>query len=173
VLLLHDVCDRPLDEVAGTLGTNGNAAKAVLHRARATLARARLHTDVDPVADRELVERVARAIESRSVEGLTALLAEDVWGVVDGGGIVRVATKPSFGRRAVSRRWANALRGLLAGVTIACRVRVLNGEAAVVVTVPGVGPFATVHVETRRGEVVALRVIRDPRKLVGVQEVAA
>src|SRR5258706_7606412 len=40
-LLLHDVCGLPLAEVASTLGSNGNAAKATLHRARAALARAR------------------------------------------------------------------------------------------------------------------------------------
>lgn len=170
VLLLHDVCDRPLDEVAEALGTNPNAAKALLHRARAALARARVRTDVDPVADRTVVERLAHAIETRSVEALTALLAEEAWGVVDGGGVVPAATKPSIGRRAVSRRWANALRRQLRDVTIACHVRPLNGEPAVVVTVPGLGPFATVHVETRAGLVAALRVIRDPAKLAGVQE---
>jgi RNA polymerase sigma-70 factor (ECF subfamily) len=173
VVLLHDVCDRPLAEVAEALDTSPNALKAVLHRARATLARSRLRTDVDRVADPAVVERLARAIESRSVEALTALLAEDVWGVVDGGGIVRAATKPSFGRRAVSRRWANANRRLLAGIEIAARVRVLNGEPAVVITLPGLGhaPFATVHVETRGGLVAAIRVVRDPRKLEGLAEV--
>lgn len=170
VLLLHDVCDRSLDEVAGALGGNANAAKALLHRARAALARARLRTDGDPVADPTVVERLARAIEARSDEALTALLAEDVWGVVDGGGVVRVATKPSFGRRAVSRRWANANRRLFVGVTVACEVRRLNGEPAVVITIPGIGPFATVHVETRAGLVAALRVVRDPRKLAGLRE---
>lgn len=168
-LLLHDVCDRPLPEVAGTLGTNPNALKALLHRARAALSRARVHTDIDPVADQTVVERLARAIEARSVESLTALLAEDVWGVVDGGGVVRVATKPSFGRRAVSRRFANAHRQL--PVEIACQVRRLNGEPAIVITLPGAehARFATVHVETRRGLVVALRVVRDPQKLAGLE----
>lgn len=169
VLLLHDVLDRSLDEVAGTLGTNANAAKALLHRARAALARARVRTDVDQVADRTVVERLAHAIETRSVEALTALLAEDVWGVVDGGGVVRVATKPSLGRRAVSRRWANAHRRL-GDVTFACQVRLLNGEPAVVITVPAMGLFATVHVETRAGQVAALRVIRDPGRLAWVKE---
>jgi RNA polymerase sigma-70 factor (ECF subfamily) len=169
VLLLHDVCDRSLDEVAETLGTNANAAKALLRRARAALARARHRTDVDMVADPAVVERLARAIETRSVDGLAALLAEDAWGVVDGGGVVRVATKPSFGRRAVSRRWANALRHLLGGVQVACRVQRLNGEPAVVVSVPGMGPFASVHVETRAGLVAALRVVRDPAKLAGLR----
>src|SRR5690349_14107748 len=37
VLLLHDVCGLSLAEVAATIGTNANAAKATLHRARATL----------------------------------------------------------------------------------------------------------------------------------------
>jgi RNA polymerase sigma factor (sigma-70 family) len=169
-LLLHDVCDRSLDEVGDALGVNANAVKALLHRGRAALARARGRSDGDAVADRAVVERLAVAIETRSVEALTALLAEDVWGVVDGGGVVRVATKPSVGRRAVARRWANATRRVLGGITVACHVRQLNGEPAVVLTVPGLGPFATVHAETRGGLVTALRVVRDPRKLAGLAE---
>ena len=48
-------------------------------------------------------ERFASAIEAGSIEALTELLADDVWGIVDGGGIVQVPTKPTFGRFAVSR----------------------------------------------------------------------
>jgi RNA polymerase sigma-70 factor (ECF subfamily) len=171
-VLLHDVCDRPLAEIAAALEMNANAAKALLHRGRDALLRARGRVDVDRTADAGVVERLARAIESRSVDGLTALLAEDVWGVVDGGGVVRVATKPSFGRRAVARRWANANRRLAAPVA---RVQVLNGEPAIVITLPELGgaPFATVHVETRAGLVAALRVVRDPRRLAALQEAAA
>jgi RNA polymerase sigma-70 factor (ECF subfamily) len=173
VLLLHDVYDQALPRVAEALGTNANAAKRVLHRARAALSRARGRTDVDAVADRAVVERLARAIEARSVEDLTALLAEDVWGVVDGGDVVRVATKPTVGRRAVARRWANANRRLT--FDVACHVRVLNGEPALVVAPRGAEPvpFATVHVETRAGLVAALRVIRDPEKLAHLQEVSS
>jgi len=164
-ILLHDVCDRSLAEAAAVLNCAPNAVKALLHRGRAALARARFHTDVDPVADRDVVERLARAIEARSVEGVTALLAEDVWGVVDGGDVARVASKPTFGRRAVSRRWANANRRL--PLVIGCEVRSLNGEPAVLITLPAMAsaPFATVHAETRRGRIAALRIVRDPRKL--------
>jgi RNA polymerase sigma-70 factor (ECF subfamily) len=173
VLVLHDVCDRPLADVATALGTNPNAAKAMLHRARVALAAERRHTDVDRVADPAVVERVARAIETRAIGELTALLADDVWGIVDGGGVVPVATKPSIGRRAVARRWENASRRFLADV--ACRVRALNGEPAAVITLPMADhqPFASVHVETRRGAIVALRVVRDPRKLAGLRPTAA
>jgi len=38
VLILHDVCDCSLEEIAQLLETNSNAAKATLHRARAALA---------------------------------------------------------------------------------------------------------------------------------------
>jgi RNA polymerase sigma-70 factor (ECF subfamily) len=40
-LILRDVCDRPLTEVAAAVGSNRNAAKALLHRARAAIARQR------------------------------------------------------------------------------------------------------------------------------------
>jgi RNA polymerase sigma-70 factor (ECF subfamily) len=166
-LVLHDVCDRSLAEVAATLGTNTNAAKATVHRARAALVAARGRTDVDVVADATVVERLARAIEARSVEAVSDLLAADVWGVVDGGATVRVATRPTVGRRAVSRRWANTERRL-AGIPIACAVRRLNGEPALVITAGGV-PFASVHVETRGGLVAALRVVRAPERLAAME----
>jgi RNA polymerase sigma-70 factor (ECF subfamily) len=170
VLLLHDVCGLELADVAATLGTNANAAKATLHRARAALTRARGRTDVDGAVDVAVVERLARALESRSVDALGALLAEDVWGVTDGGGVVRVATKPSFGARALLRRFANLSRRV--PVPVACRVVWMNGEPCVVTTVPSAGNavFATVHVETRDGRIVAMRVVRDPAKLVPLQE---
>ena len=170
VLLLHDVCGLPLAEIADTVHTNENAAKATLHRARAALERARGRTDVDVPVDPDVVERLARALESRSVDALAALLADDVWGVVDGG-VVRVATRPTFGARALVRRFANLARRV--PVPVACRVVRLNGEPAVLATLPSAGGalFASVHVETRGGRIVAMRVVRDPAKLVPLQEV--
>jgi RNA polymerase sigma-70 factor (ECF subfamily) len=165
VLLLHDVCGLPLEEVATTLGTNANAAKATLHRARARLVRARGPADVDVEVDREVVERLARALEERSVDALAALLADDVWGVVDGGGVVQVATRPSFGARALLKRFSNLSNRV--GPPVECRVVRLNSEPAVLVTVPSFGNvvFASVHVETRGGRIAAMRVVRDPVKL--------
>ena len=171
VLLLHDVCGLSLAEAASTVGTNANAAKATLHRARAALDRARGRTVVDVPVDAAVVERLARALEARSVDTLAALLAEDVWGVVDGGGIVPTATRPTAGARALLRRFANLLRRV--PLPVDCRVVALNGEPAVLVTLPTAGQavFASVHVETRAGRIVAMRVVRDPVKLAPLQEV--
>jgi len=171
VLLLHDVCGLPLSDVADTIGTNANAAKAALHRARAALDRARGRTDVDVPVDHELVERLSRAFESRNIDALATLLSDDVWGVVDGGGVVQVATRPTFGARALLRRFANLSRRV--SVPVACRVVLLNGEPAVLATLPSLGGavFASIHIETRGGRIVAMRVVRDPAKLAPLQEV--
>jgi len=173
VLLLHDVCDLPLAEAAAATGTNANAAKATLHRARAALAHARGRADVDTRADADVVERLARAFEERSVDALALLLADDVWGVVDGGGVVPVASRPTVGARALLRRFAGLSKRVTQ--TVACRVVRLNHEPAVLVTLPAAenAVFASVHVETRNGRIAAMRVVRDPAKLAPLQGLAA
>jgi hypothetical protein len=65
-----DVCGLSVVEVANTIGTNVTRAKATLRRARAAIDRARGRTDVDVPVDSEVVERLARALESRAVDAL-------------------------------------------------------------------------------------------------------
>jgi RNA polymerase sigma factor (sigma-70 family) len=165
VLVLHDVCDRPLAEVAVALEINANAAKALLHRARVTLAAARFRDDVDTPVDRDVVEALASAIEAGSTDRIAELLAEDAWGVVDGGGILPVAPGPSRGRDAVMRRFINAWRRL-DHVRLAAEVRRLNGEPAVIVRVRDVPHVvvAVMHVESSAKRIVGLRIDRDPRR---------
>jgi RNA polymerase sigma factor (sigma-70 family) len=165
-LILHDVCARSLSEIAETLQIKPNAVKALLQRARVSLRAARLREDIDVPVDREVVERFASAIEAGSLETLTALLTDDVWGIVDGGGVVQAATKPTFGRLAVSRQWSNARRRLGAPALEATIV-LLNGESAIVVRLAEIpeAVVAIVHLESRNGGVCALRVSRDPRRI--------
>jgi RNA polymerase sigma-70 factor (ECF subfamily) len=164
-LILHDVCDRSMEEVAEVLGTNANAAKATIHRARVALAEARRHVDVDVPVDRQVVEQFARAIEAGAIDALTELLAPEVWGITDGGGVIQTSTKPNFGQRAVSRQWANAKRRLDQPVTTG--LVLVNGEPAIVIRLAALPEVvvAVVHLETRQGRVLALRVNRDPSKI--------
>ncbi len=163
-LVLREVCDLGIADVADVLDTNPNAAKALLHRARVALAAARVAVDVDVPADPTVVERFARAIENGNLDALTELLAKDVWGLVDGGLSVQTATKPTFGADVVARQWANAKRRLAAEVTT--QVLEINGEAAIVVRLAATDTaIAIVHLETRRHRVKALRVNRDPVRI--------
>jgi len=165
-VILRDICDCPLSEVSATLELNENSAKALLHRARVALADARRRIDVDVPVDVHVVERFASAIAAGSIEQLTELLAEDVWGIVDGGGIVQAAKKPNFGRRAISKQWENGKRRLQ-GQPVTAEIRRLNGESAIVIRLAAAPDvvIAIVHLETRNGSVVALRVNRDPRRI--------
>jgi RNA polymerase sigma-70 factor (ECF subfamily) len=161
--VLHDVCDRSLEDVGRVLGTNANAAKASLRRAREALSRARRREDVDVPADLRVVERFARAIETGAIDRLEAILAEDAWGMVDGGGIIQTSGKPTFGRKVIARQWANAKRRI--DQPVVAERRSINGEPAIVVRLAAdpTAIVAVVHLETRGGEVVALRINRDPR----------
>lgn len=164
-VILRDICDCPLSDVAATLELSENSAKALLHRARVALTQARRRVDVDVPVDKQVVERFASAIEAGSIEQLTELLDEEAWGVVDGGGIVQAAKKPTFGRSTISRQWENAKRRL--GQDVTTEIRRINGEATIVIRLAA-GPdivVAIVHLETRDGRVVAQRVNRDPRRI--------
>jgi len=164
-IVLRDVCGLSLAEIATTLDSNENAVKALLQRGRAVLAEARGPSNVDTPPNPELVERFARAVQAGSIEDITALLADDVWGVVDGGGVVVTANKPTFGLRTVARQWANAKTKV--GLPVVADVVRVNGEPAVLVRLQALPEtiVALVHLETRGGRVVAQRVLRDPVRL--------
>jgi RNA polymerase sigma-70 factor (ECF subfamily) len=164
-VILRDVVELSIRELAQVLDTTEGATKSLLHRGRAALRAARGHVDVDVPVDEGVVRSFAAAIESGDLDALTALLADDVWGIVDGGGVIQAASKPTYGRRVVSRQWANARRRF-GDTRIAAGVRVLNGEPALVLRLadrPEV-IVAVVHIETRARLVVALRVQRDPAR---------
>lgn len=165
-VILRDVCGQPLPEVAATLSTNENALKALLLRGRQALREARGHSQVDVPADDQIVERLARAIQAGSVEDVTALLADDVWGVADGGGVVVTARKPTYGRNTVSKQWANAKRKL-GGAAVDAQPVWVNGERAILVYLREAPEVlvSLVHLETRSGQIVAQRVLRDPKRL--------
>jgi RNA polymerase sigma-70 factor (ECF subfamily) len=163
-LVLHYVCDQPLAEAALALECTPNAAKALVRRARSALAEARHRDDVDVPVNPTVVEALGRAIESGDLQALGALLLEDAWGVTDGGGIVRAASRPSFGRRSVVQRFANAWKQL-GLVRMEVEARRLNGELALVVRLRDAGfPVAVIYLETKGQQIAALRIDRDPRR---------
>ena len=84
VVILRDVLDFSAREVAAMLDTTEQAVTSALRRARANLHR-ELPADrtpappVDPDVERELLARLVHAFEDANVDGIVALMAEDVW----------------------------------------------------------------------------------------------
>jgi len=88
VLILRDVLGFRASEVAGMLDTTVGSVTSALKRARATLG-GRLGAGgreppplPDSPAEAELAARLTRAYETGDVDGLVALLTEDVWVVM-------------------------------------------------------------------------------------------
>ena len=81
VLILRDVLGFRAAEVAEMLDTTVESVTSALKRARATLEN-RPHTEPPPLPDspveRQLVEGLATAFEANDVDGIVALLADDV-----------------------------------------------------------------------------------------------
>jgi RNA polymerase sigma-70 factor (ECF subfamily) len=85
VLILRDVLGFRASEAAGILETTEEAVTSALKRARATLQRqlpAAAGQDPPPppdsAAERELIARLTRAYDAGDVDGIVALLADDV-----------------------------------------------------------------------------------------------
>ncbi len=159
VLVLRDVLGFSTEDAARAVDTTPANVKVMLHRARKKLEEAHRIGASDAPVDASLVEAMASCLERADIDGLAALLADDVWGLVDDGAGRR---KPTLGQRAVARQWHNAFGKYVKADRVA-RVR-SNGEPALVVFVAGFA-LAWIHVETRRGRIVALRVILDPARL--------
>lgn len=82
VLILRDVLGFRAAEVADMLESTEESVTSALKRARATLESRRTEVDAPPLpdspAERELVGRLAAAFEENDVDGIVALLADDV-----------------------------------------------------------------------------------------------
>jgi RNA polymerase sigma-70 factor (TIGR02960 family) len=78
VLLLREVLGFPADEVAEMLGTTVDSVKSALKRARAALPQPRATTGT-ATARTETVARFVRAWEAADIDGLVALLTDDVF----------------------------------------------------------------------------------------------
>jgi RNA polymerase sigma-70 factor (TIGR02960 family) len=86
VLVLRDVLDFSANEVSQMLDSSEQSVTSALKRARATLARelppsaqAEPPPPPDSREEQDLVARLTRAFEANDVDGIVALLTEDVW----------------------------------------------------------------------------------------------
>jgi RNA polymerase sigma-70 factor (TIGR02960 family) len=83
-LILRDVLGFHASEAARMLDTTEESVTSALKRARATLERSRRSPE-EPAprpgsgAEQKLVDQLTRAFESADVDGIVALLTEDVW----------------------------------------------------------------------------------------------
>ncbi|MFB1484577.1 sigma-70 family RNA polymerase sigma factor [Corallococcus sp. RDP092CA] len=177
VLLLRDVFDYSVLEVAEALRMSEANVKVVHHRARTAMA-AYAQARCVPTRDVQARTRAALAaflgaLVMGDVAAAEALLASDVRALSDGGGKVRAALVPIVGPRRVTLFMRRLME--LRGPPVAWEARMLNGLPAVVaVFSPAMDPLLALRAVIRvdvdaSGRIQALHSVLVDRKLTGVR----
>jgi RNA polymerase sigma-70 factor (ECF subfamily) len=164
--LLHDVFDYPYDEIAGIVDRSEAACRQLVSRARRRVDEPRQRFDADRAHGREMTRRFLAACGTGDLDGLLALLSDDVIVWTDGGGQVRAALRPVTGPHRAARFLLSVARKFPAGAS--SREVDLNGQPGLVFEVEGrVTVALTLDVVDDR--VVGVRVVTNPDKLVALQ----
>lgn len=167
--LLHDVFGVGFDEIATSLQRDPAACRQLARRARAHVQAARPRFPVSPERGRDLAEAFFNASVKGDMQGLQALLAEDVVLYGDGGGKVAATFNPIFGLAKVSRFFQGLSRKKGYGLTIVLRHCVIDGLPGFV-ALDGQGHLQTTALAIDNGRITAIYTVRNPDKLRHVAE---
>jgi RNA polymerase sigma-70 factor (ECF subfamily) len=165
VFVLREVFDYPYAEIAEAIGVTEAAARQTGMRARSHVQDRQSRYDVDPLAQRTVVEAFLAACEGGDVEALLSVLSPDVVLISDGGGLAQAPRKPIVGAEMVARALVTFAGRPPADPTSV--VVDINGEAGVVVY-SRKQPAVAVGTKIVDGKIVELYLVANPEKLGGL-----
>jgi RNA polymerase sigma-70 factor (ECF subfamily) len=171
VFLLHDVFDYGYGEVAEIVGKSEDNARQLASRARRHVEEQKPRFEASREQREELADRFFAAAQEGDVEGLEALLADDVVLHGDGGGKVPALARALFGSGRVARTLAAWFRqGAKVPDPELRRVEV-NGQPGAILMAAG-GVVSVMALDIADGRIQGIRSIVNPDKLHHVGEVA-
>jgi RNA polymerase sigma-70 factor (ECF subfamily) len=103
VFLLHDIFEYTFVEIAAVVERTPANCRQIAHRARHAIQQARPRFTAAPDEQAQLTERFAVACRDGDLDGLLALLSQEITLWTDGGGVVHAARNPIHGPNAVAR----------------------------------------------------------------------
>lgn len=140
VFLLREVFDFEYDEIGRIVDKSETNCRQLLARARKRVGTEHARFEPDRTQAARLVEEFTRASADGDLDGLIAILAEDITLWADGGGKIRgAALKPVRGRDAVARFAVGTVRRFLPART-ELRAATINGQ-------PGFIAYAGPHAQ--------------------------
>lgn len=164
VFLLHDVFEVPYAEVAGVVDRTEANCRQLAVRARRHVAERRPRTDPPGPRGDELLRRFLAALEEGDVDGLRALLAEDVVFAGDGGGTAPAVRRPIHGAVQVAR-FMVGLGRQAARLGLPVEPVPVNGGPGLLVRDPLGRLLNVVSLQVVDGRVAALHSVLNPDKL--------
>ena len=162
--LLHEVFDLEYAEIARVVDKTEANCRQLVARARKRIGSPQARFEADPAQAKRLVEKFTEASFAGDLEGLVALLAEDItlWG--DGGGKVPgAALKPVHGASSVARFALGVMERLVPRETVV-RPTKINGQPGFIAYVSG-RPLSALIFDIRGGRIRTIYAVGNPDKL--------
>ncbi|MFZ2964907.1 MAG: RNA polymerase sigma factor SigJ [Rhodoglobus sp.] len=160
--ILHDVFQLDFASIAEILGVTAGSSRQLASRARRRVQEdGQRRFSPDPAVARALAEGFARACAEGDLEGLIAVLAPDVHGDFDHGGLIPGAPSEEL---VGADRVARQLLAGFAGASLAFEEAEVNGEPGVVARRDG-RVLTVLSFDFDETRVTAIRGIGNPQKL--------
>ena len=163
VFVLREVFEYEYPEVATVLGESVANCRQILHRARQHVNAMRPRFKASQRQKSELLEGFLQATKNGDLEGLIALLADDVVLHSDGGGKAVSAPNLIRGAKNVARGALGTLQKLMPK-NLVFRVALVNGEPGIVSYLDG-KPFSVLTLVAGDGHIQTIYVLTNPEKL--------
>ena len=164
-LLLHDVFDYGYGEVAEIVGTSEANARQLASRARGHVGERRPRFRTSEEHREELADRFFEAVGDGNMEGLEALLADDVVLRGDGGGKVPALARALSGRNRVARTLRNWSRLGLSTLGLTFRRESVNGSPGAVALDDEGRTVAVFSLDFEGGSISGVNSVVNPDKL--------
>jgi RNA polymerase sigma-70 factor (ECF subfamily) len=135
VFLLREVFEYNYVEIAPIVGKSEANCRQILHRAHLRLGEGRPRFKASYEQQERIARQFVRASQAGDMQGLLALLTDDILLTTDGGGKVRTGLKPIYGPDKVIRGLVGGLRTLPQSAEVA--ILELNGQPGLVLYAEG------------------------------------
>ncbi|CAA0101801.1 ECF RNA polymerase sigma factor SigJ [Halioglobus japonicus] len=166
--LLSQVFETSYADIARTLDKSEQACRQLVSRARQRLQAASPRFDTTSAQLESTLLAFATAAASGDKEEVLRLLAPDVLGLTDGGGIVSAARIPLQGPERVAQVFTHIASKRSAGAD-ELKLLYVNGQPALVQLAGGESDMIFTLRLNQRGEICWLYTLRNPQKLAKVR----
>jgi RNA polymerase sigma-70 factor (TIGR02957 family) len=171
-LLLHDVFDYGYGEIAEIIGKSEDNARQLAVRARRHVDQGKPRFEASKEKREELAGRFFAAVQEGNMEGLEALLSEDVVLKGDGGGKAPALARSLHGRNRVARTVGAWMRAGLRMPGLEIRPVEINGQPGALFQDSGGAVIAAMELDIADGQVQGINSIVNPDKLQHLGQVA-
>jgi RNA polymerase sigma-70 factor (ECF subfamily) len=171
VCLLREVFDYDYGEISRLVDKSEENCRQIARRARQSVAARRPSFESSPEQEERLMGSFLEACFGGDMEGLLALLSEDVTLWSDGGGKTRAALNPIHGADKVARFFSGILRKAPAGFVV--RRASINGRPGLIGYFEDGRPQSVATFDVAEGSIRAIRLVVNPEKLRAVPPLSA